>query len=868
MCGVMTAHAADGDTFTAKSAEGVEMTFKVISETDKTCQLGANWECCLADNSVTGTLTIPANPNGYKLTTIGERAFYEANSLEKIVIPETVTEIDSYAFGYCSSLTTVNLTASLKKLGDFVFRECMALKEVSVPGSIETFGRVIFSECEGLEKATVGEGINKLPESMFSGCIGLTSVSLPLSLQTIGQSAFSSCKSLESIVLPKGLQTIEYAAFEDSGLKTIPFPASLTTIERNAFANSALTEVTIPGTVTTLGDDVFFSCENLVKATLDEGVKVVAEGMFYNCEALTTVNLPSTLTTIESGAFHNTISLVEVTVPEGVTTIGDGAFIFSGLKKITLPSTLTSMTNAFKGSALEEVVIAEGVTDISYWFQDCASLKSIYIPASVTKIVNTFNGCSALETIVVAPDNATYDSRDNCNAIIEKATNTLVRASKNTKIPATVTAIGDGAYYGMTGLGNLDLPQQVTKIGRDAFRASDLSGITLPAALESVGTEAFRETQLTEVVLPDNLVYLSQGMFAECKNLEHVTFGKNTIGIPTSCFVSCTALKEVELPASITFIYHRAFSKSGLKNIQIPESVTIIGESAFEGCRLDELVVEGCGSLSVFTYAFNAWIKHLSFLTTYQNINGCISSSFSPDKMSFQAYMTEKIQYGSSVIRCREADPFIGIRDEWKPYCGSHNNFAVPEGLEAYIVTGIVGDKVQLKQVNSINRDQGVLLHLVDPTKATATIKMTGGDMLRYEAVPLDDDQVTDYSGDNILHVTVMEKSCANWDNSVVQFLFNGSVFEQKELDTLVGLNAFIEDSKDEFGDYQTLSLSVMTGDPVKGDADGNGTADAADAEYIANMILQGKYSSRCDVNKDGKVNAADIVELVNILKK
>ena len=840
--GVMKA--ADGDTFTAKSTEGIEMTFMVISEADKTCQVGDGLGCSLTNSDVEGMLTIPASVNGYQVITI-------ANS----------------AFKYCNGLTSFSLPETLKTLEYDAFYGCSGLTQVELPASIEKYGERVFMSCVNLKKATVGAGLTKLPSGMFSDCMSLATVSLPTSLETIGEYAFCNCMALESITLPTGLKEIDTEAFRDAGLKSITLPSGLTSVGRCAFASSSLTEVTIPGNVnTTYWSDVFFHCDDLVKATLAEGLTVVPEGMFSSCGSLATVSLPSTLTAIERDAFYDTKALTELTVPEGVTTIGEYAFSFSGLKKITLPSTLKEMMNVFKNSALEEAVITEGVTDISYWFQDCACLKSISIPASVTAMTNTFSGCSALETIVVAAGNTKYDSRDNCNAIIETATNTLIRASKNTKIPATVTAIGDYAYNGLTGVGDFVLPQNVTIIGRSAFEASDLSAITLHDKLERIDYYAFKETQLTEIVIPDNLVYLPTGLLSACKKLERVTLGKKVNGIPPSCFSACSALKEVELPASVTYISNGAFLNSGLQNIRIPESVTLIGEYAFQNCRINEMVVEGNAGLSVLTYAFDAGIKHLSFLTCYRNINGCISSSFYADKITYQAYMKHTIEYGSSVIRSKTYDPFIGIRSEWMPYRGSHDNFAVPEGLEAYIVTGVDGGVVMLQKVNSINRDQGVLLHLVDPSKASGTLKMTtGGDLLRFEVETLDDSQVTDYSSENILRVTVFETSANNWDNSIVQFLFDDDGFVQKDLDTLVGLQAYIELNKDDYGKYDTLGLCVSS-IGVKVDVDGNGKTDANDVVALVNYIAgktAGISAEAADVNKDGKVDVADVVNLI-----
>ena len=77
MSGTGMMKAADGDTFTAKSTEGIEMTFKVISEADKTCQVGDGSKACLTDPyNGEGTLTIPEKPNGYQVTTVGDKAYH------------------------------------------------------------------------------------------------------------------------------------------------------------------------------------------------------------------------------------------------------------------------------------------------------------------------------------------------------------------------------------------------------------------------------------------------------------------------------------------------------------------------------------------------------------------------------------------------------------------------------------------------------------------------------------------------------------------------------------------------------------------------------------------------------------------------
>ena len=138
-------------------------------------------------------------------------------------------------------------------------------------------------------------------------------------------------------------------------------------------------------------------------------------------------------------------------IPDGVTEIGWGAF---------------------KGcTSLESIDIPNSVTEIGgRAFQGCTSLESIVIPNSVTKISwNAFLGCTSLESIQVDKSNPHYDSRNNCNAIIETSTNRIVRGCAKTTIPNSVTVIGSIAFSGCTSLESIDIPNSVTEIGEVAF---------------------------------------------------------------------------------------------------------------------------------------------------------------------------------------------------------------------------------------------------------------------------------------------------------------------------------------------------------------------------------------------------------------
>ena len=200
-------------------------------------------------------------------------------------------------------------------------------------------------------------------------------------------------------------------------------------------------------------------------------------------------------------SYYGSITIPESVVYNGttcsVTSIGNYAFYYcSGLTSVTIGNSVTSIGNgAFWGcSGLTSITIPNSVTSIgNYAFSGCSGLTSVTIPNSVTSIgTDAFSGCSGLTSIKVATNNSKYDSRDNCNAIVETATNALIGGCKNTVIPNSVTSIGDCAFAYCEGLTSIDIPNSVTSIGFQAFKdCSGLTSVTIPNSVTSIGSGAF-----------------------------------------------------------------------------------------------------------------------------------------------------------------------------------------------------------------------------------------------------------------------------------------------------------------------------------------------------------------------------------------
>ena len=248
-----------------------------------------------------------------------------------------------------------------------------------------------------------------------------------------------------------------------------------------------------------------------------------------NYQGLTTATIPETVTyngttysvtSIGDYTFDNCFSLTSVTIPNSVTNIGMSAFYgCSALTSITIPNFVTSIgNNAFSG---------------------CSSFTSITIPNSVTSIGNyAFISCESLTSMMVESGNTVYDTRENCNAIIETASKTLIAGCQSTTIPNSVTSIGGSAFYGCSSLTSLTIPNSVTSIGSSAFSdCSSLTSITIPNSVTTVGDYAFYKcSSLTSITIPNSITSIGWRAFLACSSLTQITCLAQT---PPTCGDDC-----------------------------------------------------------------------------------------------------------------------------------------------------------------------------------------------------------------------------------------------------------------------------------------------------------------------------------------
>lgn len=260
--------------------EGVEtfwrdnIRYKVTDEDNKEVSVAG------MDSSAGDVIVIPEsveeNGNTYRVTSIGDNAFYDRSNLTSVTIPESVTSIGKLAFKGCSGLTSITIPETVTSIGDNAFQDCSGLGSVTIPGNVETISKFAFNGCSGLTSVTMQHGVTSIDSSAFNGCSNLGSVTIPETVTNIGFNAFQDCSSLSSVTIPEGVTSIGMRAFEGC---------------------SSLGSVTIPKSfVLSIGDTslqhtIFKDCVNLTTVTLSEKISRIPPWMFQGCTKLTTLNI-------------------------------------------------------------------------------------------------------------------------------------------------------------------------------------------------------------------------------------------------------------------------------------------------------------------------------------------------------------------------------------------------------------------------------------------------------------------------------------------------------------------------------------------------------------------------------------------------
>ena len=713
-----------------------------------------------------------------------------------------------------STVTIGSKTYSVTSIGN-AFYDCSSLTSVTIPNSVTSIGQDAFSGCTSLTSITIPNSVTSIGHYAFSGCTSLTSITIPNSVTSIGAYAFYRTPWLNN--QPDGLVYAGLVAYTYKGTMTNNTSTNIKngtlSISPYCFQRcSGLTSVTIPNSVTSIGQDAFSGCTSLTSITIPNSVTTIGYDAFRDCSSLTSVTIPNSVNSIGKEAFHGTA--IWNNSPNGVFYVNDWVCGYKGDKPsghLELSEKARGICgNAFEYCSLTSVSIKPGsVKSIGEGaFSGCSGLTSITIPNSVTSIGGgAFSGCSGLESIVVDSDNNKYDSRNNCNAIIEKASNTLIKGCKNTIIPNSVTSIGGSAFRDCSGLTSVAIPNSITSIGDSAFYyCTGLTSITIPNSVTSIGNEAFYKcTSLTSITIPNSVTSIGGFAFSGCRGMTSVTIPNSVTTIAGSAFSYCSSLTSIIIPNSVTSIGNNAFSGcSGLTSVTIPKSVSSIGAYAFEGCRdLTSITIPNSVTSIGYDAFGGCWALanvHITNLAAWFNI-------YFFDIYSNPLYYATHLYLNENEIKDLVVPNTVTSIGEYAFYkCSSFNTIVLGEKVKEIGDNAFAGAN-NLKSITCKRFRPAAIQEntFSDNAYSNATLRVPKGSLSLY-------------------YVTT------GW------MKFDNIVEDDEEV--------------------------------IPGDANGDGKVNVSDVTALINMILGviPKDEARADINGDGIINVSDVTALVNII--
>ena len=514
------------------------------------------------------------------MTNIPANAFYYAKTVKEIVIPTTVTTIQGKAFYELTNLEKLTFTEGGK--------EGLVLADATVVS--DNYGAYYYGVFNNIKSTklstiTLPERTQAIGSYAFYNMENLTSIVIPKGVTELGKYAFSGCKKLTSVTFAEGsqLEKIGYQAFGYAGFTSITIPESVTSIGGWAFYQTKLESIVIPANVTIIGakegsysESMAFGYSKLKTVTFakDSQLETISQGAFQNCTLLESIEIPASVKTIGLNAFSGCTSLSSVTFAEGsnLATVGNTAFASTALTYF-----------AFPVSTCDKLELGESL------FSGCKLLTTVHLSKSVVNIDNVFSKCSAIKTVTIDSDNMNFEADKSGLPLINGYGGKAIYLALGQLdgdtfiVPEGVREIGPRAFEGQP-FKNIVLPSSLLQISEYAFyNCNTLESVTFKEGcqLETIEQYAFRFcSNLKEINLPDTVTEIGKYAFADCSSATTLKLPANIETLGDYAFAATDSLKSVEFPASLRTTGQYTFAYSGVESVKFNEGIEFLGSYA------------------------------------------------------------------------------------------------------------------------------------------------------------------------------------------------------------------------------------------------------------------------------------------------
>ena len=652
--------------------------------------------------NATGTIDIPSTVTKsgvtYRVTRLGDRAFYGCSNLWRISIPEGVTAISNYAFYQCSSLEMISIPSSVKFIGAIAFDYCTSLVDVNItdlsawcsinfstgsisnplyyadlylngdkvidlaiPNDVTSISKRAFFHAK-FNSVTIGSNVMYIEDEAFAWCTQLSAVSFSNSVISIGENAFANCQNLTSVTIPNSVNYAYGNSFRTTGINTPIFndhlfimlptaytgtysiPNGITTVAKGACENcSELTNVTFPSTLRFIREGAFSGCSNITSIIMPSNVDSIGALSFANCISVDSISLPNRNVIIGKRAFKGCLNIESIRIPENVSTIGFEAFFGCSKLKTVYWDAKECEAPLLFGSSITSFIFGEAVEFVPNTI--CYSMSNL---ASVVFLGNNVN---------IIGDSAFY----NCDGL------------SSFTIPQSVVSIGEAAFYGCSNISSIEIPQLVAAVGDKAFyNCSRLDSIVWNA--KNCGdfsqyNRPFYGTSHKYFLFEDEVEYIPAYICYSMQGLKSIYIGKKVNCIGENAFYNCSKLKSVTLNSEQ--LVNKDYSEEGtipFKDIfgeqvieyNVGDDVSRIGKEAFANHLQMESITIGKNVRSIGRNAFY-YCRKLERLNMPSSIQEIEVDAFTTGNVSDTLYIDDLSAWCKIKFRNIRSNPMVNI---------------------------------------------------------------------------------------------------------------------------------------------------------------------------------------------------------------
>lgn len=468
-----------------------------------------------------GVVSIPSevsfNSVTYKVTAIGNQAFFNCEELTDISLPKSLETIEADAFSNCIALTSVTIPDNIRNVDKTSFTGAN-LQELYIGDCINQIGMAAFYFVPTVHLMS---SITKINDVAFEDADGLRNIYIPNSIKEIEANAFAFCGNLQGVYIDDLANWCE--------IKFGNQYANPTSKAGEIWVNgNHITNLEIPDGVKLINDYAFYGCKQIYELKISDSVEKIGKSAFHECGSIPTLRIGSGLRYIGTdGIWGNGINTIYTDDINAFCQIDVEDFLFNQLYTTEL---------IYDGKVVTKVTVDDNVNHIGKnVFRHYAKLASVSMPNSVTSI-----GESAFA---------------NCIGLVKITLSDSIKVLPSDVLSST------------TNLSKLTLPTSLREIGSYALHGTGVQKIILPESTEKIGEAAFCNCMADSIILSDKITDINDRMFWECKNLKYVYLGSSLKTISGSCFFNCEKLESISLPSTMEHISLNDYLCPNLKKV-------------------------------------------------------------------------------------------------------------------------------------------------------------------------------------------------------------------------------------------------------------------------------------------------------------